>query len=235
MQVSDSAIGIMDGAFFVPKTQLIDWVNGLLEISISKVEQCASGAVYCQVIDCLYPGKVQMKKVNWGAKHEYEFVLNYKILQKAFDECGIAKHIDVDKLVRAKFQDNLEFMQWIKSFYEAHDSGSSYDPVSRRFGNNFPEWTKSSMKTSNPLRNSTPVISTRSDTPVIQKPDVMHLPTKSRDQIDFKQALIEMQKERDFYFGKLREIEILSDDLQDSPDPRIKDLIAQIQNILFSD
>jgi len=28
------------------------------------------------------------------------------------------QHIDVDKQVRAKYQDNLEFMQWFKSFFE---------------------------------------------------------------------------------------------------------------------
>ena len=34
---------------------------------------------------------------------------NYKILQEAFNTCGIQKHVEVQKLVRAKY--NLLFRQ----------------------------------------------------------------------------------------------------------------------------
>lgn len=50
-------------------------------MNLSKVEQVATGAVYCQIIDAIYPGTVQMSKVKWNAKHEYEFIENYKVLQ----------------------------------------------------------------------------------------------------------------------------------------------------------
>ena len=219
MQVSDSAIGIMDGAFFVPKTQLLDWVNSLLDLSLTKVEQCASGAVYCQIIDSMYPGKVAMKKVNWSAKLEYEFVNNYKILQKGFDECGIAKHIDVDKLIRGKFQDNLEFLQWIKSFSSSHNQNDSYDAPSRRYGSNMPEWAiKSRGK-------ATPELPGRAG----PSPERRSPPQLKRLQDDLEN----MERERDFYFGKLREIEILSEEHENSPEPLIKSLIARIQSILF--
>jgi len=36
-----------------------------------------------------------MSKVNWGAKHDYEFSYNYKILQTAFQKNNIARYIDV--------------------------------------------------------------------------------------------------------------------------------------------
>lgn len=73
-KMAESAIGIYDGAFFVPKTQLIDWVNRLLRTSVQKIEECANGALYCQIIDSLYPGKVHVRKLNWAAKLEHEFV-----------------------------------------------------------------------------------------------------------------------------------------------------------------
>jgi len=37
------------------------------------------------------------------------------MLQNAFDKANIKKWIDVDKLIKAKYQDNLEFMQWLKA------------------------------------------------------------------------------------------------------------------------
>jgi hypothetical protein len=42
------------------------------------------------------------------------------------------QHIEVEKLCRAKYQDNLEFMQWLKSFFDKNYSGAPYDPVARR-------------------------------------------------------------------------------------------------------
>lgn len=72
---------MMEGAFFVSRGELLSWVNDLLSLNLSKVEQCATGAVYCQILDAIYPGTVPLGKVKWGAKFDYEFVENYKVLQ----------------------------------------------------------------------------------------------------------------------------------------------------------
>lgn len=44
------------------------------------------------------------------------------------------KIIPVDKLMKCKFQDNLEFMQWVKRFWEQNFPGGEYDAVTRRKG-----------------------------------------------------------------------------------------------------
>ena len=57
------------------------------------VEQLGTGAVYCQIFDMMYPGKINMSRVNWRARNEWEFIQNLKILQASFEKCLIKKHI----------------------------------------------------------------------------------------------------------------------------------------------
>ena len=54
-------------------------------------------------MDCLYPNTFNFAKVKWGAKHEHEYVENYKILQSAFDKNAIKRFIEVGKLIKAKY------------------------------------------------------------------------------------------------------------------------------------
>lgn len=84
------------------------------------------------MLDSLYPNTFPFSRVKWGAKHEHEFVDNYKILQNAFDKNGIKRHIDVGKLVKARYLDNLEFCQWLKAYFEKNYSGDEYDALARR-------------------------------------------------------------------------------------------------------
>ncbi len=104
---------MMDPAYFVGKNELLVWLNDLLKLSYSKVEQCNSGAAYCQIIDACYPvcqtfpsflgrkpcqlisivlqGEVPLKKVNFNAKTEPEYIKNFKVLQTAFDKKQITR------------------------------------------------------------------------------------------------------------------------------------------------
>jgi hypothetical protein len=34
--------------------ELVAWVNDLLQISYTKIEQCGAGGAYCQIIDSIY-------------------------------------------------------------------------------------------------------------------------------------------------------------------------------------
>ena len=130
--MSGDSIGMMEGAFFVGRSELLDWINDFFQLNLNKVEQAATGSVYCQIIDAIYPGTFQMGKLKWNAKHEYEFVDNYKVLQQAFDKNGIKRHIEIGKLTKAKYQDNLEFLQWLKRYFDLNYNGEPYDAPARR-------------------------------------------------------------------------------------------------------
>jgi RP/EB family microtubule-associated protein len=42
--------------------------------------------------------------------------------------------IPVEKLVKGRFQDNFEFVQWFKKFYDANYDGREYDAAAARGG-----------------------------------------------------------------------------------------------------
>ena len=129
-----SNIGIMEGAFFVGRKEILDWINSTLELNLQKIEDTASGAVACQLLDIMYPNQIPVAKINWSAKQDFEYVANYKLMQTCFTKLGIDKHVDVDRLISGKYMDNLEFMQWFKRFFELAipEKVSDYDAYAQR-------------------------------------------------------------------------------------------------------
>lgn len=49
-------------------------------------------------------------------------------------KCIRSQIIPVDKLIKGRFQDNFEFLQWFKKFFDANYDGREYDPLEGRFG-----------------------------------------------------------------------------------------------------
>jgi RP/EB family microtubule-associated protein len=84
------------------------------------------------IMDKIFPGTINMKKVKWNAKFDYEWLENYKVLQGCFKVNGLKKNIDVDKLIKAKYADNLEFCQWLKKYHDLHWNGEPYDAMAKR-------------------------------------------------------------------------------------------------------
>ena len=60
---------------------MLAWVNDCLSTKFSKIEELCSGAAYCQFMDMLFPGSVQLKKVKFNTKLEHEYINNFKVLQ----------------------------------------------------------------------------------------------------------------------------------------------------------
>lgn len=115
-------------------------------------------------MDLLFPGCISLKKVKFQAKLEHEYFHNFKLLQASFKRmnvdkvssrtflsrtgrldsvCGLVilflfipsfQIIPVEKLVKGRFQDNLDFIQWFKKFFDANYDGKEYDPVAARQG-----------------------------------------------------------------------------------------------------
>ncbi|XP_044774130.1 microtubule-associated protein RP/EB family member 1-like [Neomonachus schauinslandi] len=113
---------------------MLAWINESLQLNLTKIEQLCSGAAYCQFMGMLFPGSIALKKVKFQAKLEHEYIQNFKILQAGFKRMGVDKIIPMDKLVKGKFQDNFEFVQWFKKFFDAKYDGKDWDPIAARQG-----------------------------------------------------------------------------------------------------
>jgi RP/EB family microtubule-associated protein len=42
--------------------------------------------------------------------------------------------VPIDRLIKGRFQDNFEFLQWFKKFFDANYSGADYDAMTARGG-----------------------------------------------------------------------------------------------------
>lgn len=126
------AMGMMSGVYFVGRAELLEWVNDLLKINYTKVEDMSNGAAFCQIIDAIHPGTVHLKNVKFDAVQAPDIINNYKVLQEAFDKNGIKQYIDVNTLVKGKYMASLELFQWIHGYYSQQQPPTDYDPVERR-------------------------------------------------------------------------------------------------------
>jgi microtubule-associated protein, RP/EB family len=256
--VSDFVLtGMMDAAYFIGRKELLEFFNELLDLNLTKIEQTATGAIACQITDLIFPGSIPMSKVNWAARSDYEFVQNYKLLQSAFTKNCVQRHVDVDKLIRAKYQDNLEFCQWLKAFFD--QSGRSrhddYDPSTvRARGKGGVKYNETMSKPkigggtvsrSRPIDSVGPsaTVATRAKVrsgntkPLSNSSDRIGQPLRERDAGDvatlnttnavadaellaknqelltkideLELAVLDTERERNFYFEKLRNVEII--------------------------
>ena len=85
---------------------LLAWVNDSLQTKYTKVEEMCSGSAYCQLMDMLFPGSVELKKVKLVTKLKHEYIQNFKVLQASFKKRGVDKTVPVEKLITGRFQVN---------------------------------------------------------------------------------------------------------------------------------
>uniref|UniRef100_A0AAR2LH66 Microtubule-associated protein RP/EB family member 1 n=1 Tax=Pygocentrus nattereri TaxID=42514 RepID=A0AAR2LH66_PYGNA len=205
---------------------MLAWINESLQMNLTKIELLCSGAAYCQFMDMLFPGCVPLKKVKFSAKLEHEYIHNFKILQAAFKRMGVDKIIPVDKLIKGKFQDNFEFVQWFKKFFDANYDGKEYDPVEARQG-------QDTMPVPNPAMPAL-IRLTYSIFPLSTAQVSARRPGASGDderaeliqEVNIlKSTIQDMEKERDFYFGKLRNIELICQEKESEGDPTLQRIV----------
>lgn len=207
------------------RQDLLKWLNEKYNLNYEKVEQLCNGAAFCLIMDSIFPGKVPLQKVNFNAKFEYESIQNYKILQTIFNQNNISRVIEVNKLIQGRYQDNFEFLQWLKRFHDSKlQNYETNSPKEQPFMKR-----KESIQISNPIldkslkkENSLPNILKR-ESFTTGKSNVIQTNQKITE---LQVTILNLQKERDYYFSKIREIDLLCQQ-QDSQ------LADEIKKILY--
>ncbi|XP_016315210.1 DNA (cytosine-5-)-methyltransferase 3 beta, duplicate a [Sinocyclocheilus anshuiensis] len=115
--------------------EVLSWINETLQTNFTQVEQCRSGACFCQFMDLLFPGSIDMSKVKFESQKRSDFKQNYSLLQTAFRKSGIKQPVPVKQLLTGKFRPNFTFLKWFRKFFFANErQRREYKPVEARNG-----------------------------------------------------------------------------------------------------
>ncbi|XP_012274719.1 microtubule-associated protein RP/EB family member 1 isoform X2 [Orussus abietinus] len=256
---------------------MLAWVNDCLQSTFTKIEELCTGAVYCQFMDMLFPGSVPLKRVKFRTNLEHEYIQNFKILQGGFKKMNVDKVIPVDKLIKGRFQDNFEFLQWFKKFFDANYDGREYDAYEARGcvplgsgvdgthnlsnpqlvplppqskapqmqqkhiqqrsvvarqqqgeGPPSPVQAPSTKSFGKPINKVQPNRAVPKGGTVGSRGDTGKIEELSAQNMELKMTIDGLEKERDFYFGKLRDIEVMCQDCENGDPPPIVQKILEV-------
>lgn len=243
---------------------MLAWVNDCLQSNFTKIEELCTGAAYCQYMDMLFPSSVPMKRIKFRTNLEHEYIQNFKILQAAFKRMSVDKIIPIDRLIKGRFQDNFEFLQWFKKFFDANYDGREYDAMGAR--ENAPMGlgagsgkVASSLPAKKPNKpgtsmvapptavvkpkpmskvpprttvtnNSRPINNSKSSSIDSHPADKGMVDELTHKLVDMQVNMDGLEKERDFYFSKLRDIEILCQEAEEGETT----LVQKILDILYA-
>ena len=168
--------------------------------------------------------------------------------------------VPVENLVKCKMQDNLEFLQWMKRYWDQYFPGIDYDPVARRKASGGAPTTGAAGApvSASSLRTSTaghrPAAGTgarrpaaASNTAATRAPrtsgaagagGAAQTAALTQENNQLKETVEGLERERDFYFNKLRDIELLlQQEVEAKPEIEQEGeqgSVGKIQAILYS-
>jgi len=166
------------------------------------------------------------------------------IITDCFAKHQIDRSIPVESLIKCKMQDNLEFLQWSKRYWDQYFPGGDYDALARRKGSGAPSAaaappptnarTSGAGVSAGARRGTTPTTASKGARPG-GAPAASSAVIQENNQL--KETIQGLERERDFYFSKLRDIELLLQQAVEADPELDKDedgLIKHIQTILYS-
>lgn len=203
------------------------------------------GQLQCQHRIRISPKLQNPSKYVFFGLSDVNISLHHYLLSETFTKHKIDRIVPVPNLIKCKMQDNLEFLQWSKRYWDQYYSGGDYEALANR------------PKTAPAPASAPPSVSSRTSgagagaarkgtptrAPVARTKWSAggggggSTPAVIAENAQLKDTVAGLERERDFYFSKLREIEVLLQQAVEA-DPDIEKeedgLIKAIQAILYS-
>uniref|UniRef100_A0A3Q3WGH9 Calponin-homology (CH) domain-containing protein n=1 Tax=Mola mola TaxID=94237 RepID=A0A3Q3WGH9_MOLML len=114
--------------------ELLAWLNETLQTGFTKLEQLWTGAAYCQLMDLLFPGSMDVSRVQFQSSNTVDSIHNYSLLQTAFRTVGVVRFIPIESLIKRNSAVSLSFLQWFKQFFDENNKGGEYHALEARGG-----------------------------------------------------------------------------------------------------
>ena len=256
----------------VGRDELLSWINSIVGVGYRKIEDCANGAAFCQVIDALHPDSINLGKVKFDATSETDIINNYKILQEGLFQNHINKNLHISEFLTKKVNASLEMLQWLYQYSHLLLSSINYNPYERRkqLGIKEPKLTRisSSPNPTYQYKPITPNVAKRPQTalkprtpPTPKLPEISESPSLSQTQkhslsssyasttnsasksdterrirhLEKKVMKLEYEldatiKERDFYWKRLRQIELYCANTETPEAQNILEMLCQTES-----
>jgi RP/EB family microtubule-associated protein len=205
---------------------------------------------------------VKLDQVKWAAKSEYEYTINYNLVQKAMKGLHIGKAIPAEALMKGKPLDNIEFCQWLKHYYcnvsvvEDYDGFAEREAVAPGIGKKAKKWAaggdsgaapaakKPAATRARPLASNQTRPSSRATGGGASSAASSEAVAKLQEEVasqkqeisDLNLNVDALTKERDFYFGKLRDVEIMiqESESEEGLDEAALNVFESIKAILYA-
>lgn len=170
------------------------------------------------MMELLFPNCIGLKRVKTSAKLEHEFLYNLKLFQAAFIKLNFDKSVPIDRLMKGKFQDNFEFLQWFKKFFDTHSAGKENLRVPAAMAAAAQNAPKPIKKPGNQTLGSAKTPAAKPDMLKTPKGTQQHgerqvspstIRTLQETQEQLAEQILSVEHERDTYYKKLAEIEVM--------------------------
>jgi len=258
-------IGINHPAYKVSKRELLEWMNTALNSSVANCDKdVGDGSAYAQVFHSINRRCVPIKQIKWEAKSEYDYTINFNLVQKALKILKVDKAIPAEALMKGKPLDNIEFCQWLKHYHSHVATVEDYDgfaerenvapgvsrkvkkfaagdgsapakaPTKKAAGMSRPTGTRPMGGSANNVKASpaTKASSAPSAQNMAQLKEAEATIAAQKEQLsELNLNTDALTKERDFYFGKLRDVEIM---IQEQEEGAENPAFDQIKGILYA-
>ncbi|CAG9335351.1 unnamed protein product [Blepharisma stoltei] len=232
------------------RLELLGWINELMETDYPRIEALSDGIAYAQVLDLLYPKIVPLSKLTFNPRSEEDNAKNLRIVDDVLHRIKAKKTIDPLKLSRSKFPDNMEFAQWLfQHFLQMKDTVKGRYPAYAKRLEAYkkqrkipPERTNFDLQMSSHLIPNEPLVDSSDASPA--SPDlnqqrlnqlrdlVLSLEQELTNQVSnyklLQEDIAQVEEERNFYFNKLRQIELLCQNDTSETSRELIDIISAV-------